>query len=246
MSTPKYQEAFESVALDNVLAIIKRDFKTFLDVFYPLVAAGTPLLDSSALRPIGTAVLHMDGFTTKPGAGDLFTIAGDSQVYKVISATNLVGTDSDVSFSPGLKSAIPAVDGNQAVTFTGLPDLTRTLGDFANFRSSLPSLAIEPASGGGEGGDSYENLIVKVILYMAVEDADPTDCLRKIVNYNRTLRAVLKSAPLSDFTTGISPNYIFGIVLELKWDYFIMGKDAERGTWARNVKVELSLRYNER
>jgi hypothetical protein len=131
------------------------------------------------------------------------------------------------------------------VTFSGLPDLTRTLGDFANFRGSLPALAIEPNSGGGEEGDHFENLSLKVNLYMAVEDADPTDCLRKLLKYVRTLRAVLKSAPISDYTSGISPNYVFGMIPELSWQYFIMGKDAESGTWGRNVKVELTLKYME-
>ena len=80
-------------------------------------AAGTPLLDDSAARAVGTLTLHMDGFTTKPSPGDIFTIAGDTQTYRVVSSTTLVGTDSDVTFYPGLKVAIPAVDGNEAVTF---------------------------------------------------------------------------------------------------------------------------------
>lgn len=80
-------------------------------------AAGTALLDDSAARAVGIKALHMDGFTTKPSAGDIFTIAGDTQTYTVVSATDLVGTDSDVTFEPGLKVAIPAVDGNEAVTF---------------------------------------------------------------------------------------------------------------------------------
>lgn len=49
--------------------------------------------------------------------GDVFTIAGDSQTYVVTAATDLATTDSDVSFEPGLKVAIPAADGNEAVTF---------------------------------------------------------------------------------------------------------------------------------
>jgi hypothetical protein len=80
-------------------------------------AAGTPLLDAATARAVGIKTLHMDGFTTKPSVGDVFTIAGDSQTYAVTAATDLVGTDSDVSFEPGLKVAIPAVDGNEAVTF---------------------------------------------------------------------------------------------------------------------------------
>lgn len=74
-------------------------------------------LDDSAARAVGTKTLHMDGLSTAPAAGDIFTIAGDTQTYVVTSSTALVGTDSDVSFEPGLKVAIPAVDGNEVVTF---------------------------------------------------------------------------------------------------------------------------------
>lgn len=81
------------------------------------VAAGTPLLDDAAARAVGVKTLHMDGLTTAPGAGDIFTIAGDEQTYVVMSSTALVGTDTDVTFEPGLKVAIPAVDGNEVVTF---------------------------------------------------------------------------------------------------------------------------------
>jgi hypothetical protein len=81
------------------------------------VAAGTFLLDDTVARAVGLKTLHMDGATTAPAAGDVFTIAGDTQTYVVVSATALVGTDTDVTFEPGLKVAIPAADGNEAVTF---------------------------------------------------------------------------------------------------------------------------------
>jgi hypothetical protein len=80
-------------------------------------AAGTALLDDTVARAVGLKTLHMDGFTTKPSVGDVFTIAGDTQTYVVTASTTLVGTDSDVSFEPGLQVAIPAADGNEAVTF---------------------------------------------------------------------------------------------------------------------------------
>src|SRR6185436_9753836 len=57
------------------------------------VAAGTPLLDDTVARAVGLKTLHMDGLTTAPGAGDIFTIAGDTQTYTVVSSTTLVGTD---------------------------------------------------------------------------------------------------------------------------------------------------------
>lgn len=74
-------------------------------------------LDDSAARAVGLKTLHMDGLSTAPAAGDIFTIAGDTQTYVVTSSTTLAGTDSDVSFEPGLKVAIPAADGNEVVTF---------------------------------------------------------------------------------------------------------------------------------
>lgn len=92
---------------------------------------GTIALDDSASRPIGTKTLHMDGFSTKPEAGDVFTIAGDSQTYTVVSSTTLAGTDSDVTFEPGLKVAIPAVDGSEVVTFKGNHDANLVFNRFA-------------------------------------------------------------------------------------------------------------------
>lgn len=79
--------------------------------------AGTIALDDTVARAVGIKTLHMDGFSVKPSPGDVFTIAGDTQTYTVISATTLVGTDSDVTFEPGLKVAIPAADGNEVVTW---------------------------------------------------------------------------------------------------------------------------------
>lgn len=98
----------------------KLGFDFFTDQAVPthtLGAAGTALLDDTVARAVGLKTLHMDGFTTKPSVGDLFTIAGDTQVYTVVSASTLAGTDSDIVFEPGLKVAIPAADGNEAVTF---------------------------------------------------------------------------------------------------------------------------------
>lgn len=79
--------------------------------------AGTINIDSAAGYAVGTKTVHMDGFNVKASAGDVFTIAGDTQTYTVVSATNLAGTDSDVTFEPGLKVAIPAVDGSELVTW---------------------------------------------------------------------------------------------------------------------------------
>jgi hypothetical protein len=78
---------------------------------------GTIALDFGGGYALGTKTVHMDGFTVKPAEGDVFTIAGDDQTYSVVSSTVLAGTDSDVTFEPGLKVAIPAVDGSEVVTW---------------------------------------------------------------------------------------------------------------------------------
>jgi hypothetical protein len=69
-----------------------------------LVGAGTPLVDQADVA-IGDTNVHFDGYTTAPAAGDKFTVAGDSQVYVVVSAGTLATTDVDVEFLPAAKVA---------------------------------------------------------------------------------------------------------------------------------------------
>lgn len=71
---------------------------------HTLVGAGTPLIDDASVT-VGDTTVHTDGWTTKPVAGDIFTVAGDTQTYTVQSSTTLVGTDSDITFSPAAKVA---------------------------------------------------------------------------------------------------------------------------------------------
>lgn len=122
------RQVFDTSIRGNSNTIIKGDIgdllgsSWFMDQNVPYhttgaATVGTIALDDGAARPVGTKTLHMDGFSVKPSVGDLFTIAGDTQVYTVTASTALAGTDSDVSFEPGLKVALPAVDGNEVVTF---------------------------------------------------------------------------------------------------------------------------------
>lgn len=79
----------------------------FIDQNMPthtLAGAGTPLTDQADIA-IGDTEIHTDGWTTKPELGDLFTVAGDSQQYTIISSGALAGTDSDIVISPGAKVA---------------------------------------------------------------------------------------------------------------------------------------------
>jgi len=74
-------------------------------------AAGTPLVKGAGQA--GTTLI-VDGFTTKPSVGDIFTINGDEQTYTVTAATDLSVTTSTLTVSPAVASA---PSDNAAVTF---------------------------------------------------------------------------------------------------------------------------------
>lgn len=74
-------------------------------------SAGTELIKGGSQT--GTSII-CDGFTTKPSAGDVFTVAGDTQQYVVTASTTLSGTESTLTISPAITSA-PA--DNAAMTF---------------------------------------------------------------------------------------------------------------------------------
>lgn len=74
-------------------------------------ATGTTIAIDNAPGPyaVGTETLHVDGLTAGFVRGDLFTIAGNTTQYTVISATTLAGADQDITISPPLAAA--AADG---------------------------------------------------------------------------------------------------------------------------------------
>ena len=80
---------------------------------HTLAAAGTVLVNDAATA-VGATTLAMDGLTTKPEEGDLFTVAGDTQQYVVVSSTTLATTASTVTIQPPL--AVAVAD-NAAITF---------------------------------------------------------------------------------------------------------------------------------
>src|SRR5215831_2912183 len=93
--------------------------------------------------------------------------------------------------------------------------------------------------------------LLKLNLYLAVEQTDPTNAVRQAVKYTRTVRSVLKTCALSDFTTGLSPNNVFSIVRELTWQYGQPAKKTNQDQisangWIVPVKLELVLKYSER
>jgi hypothetical protein len=74
-------------------------------------AAGSSLVNGGSQTG---KTLVVDGFSAEPVAGDIFTIAGNTQQYTVVSATALSGTESTLTIEPAL-AASPA--DNAAVTF---------------------------------------------------------------------------------------------------------------------------------
>ncbi len=76
-------------------------------------AEGNPLVKGTTQTG---GSLIVDGFTTKPSVGDVFTLAGDGQQYVVSAATDLNGTESTLTISPEITAA-PA--DNAVLTFVG-------------------------------------------------------------------------------------------------------------------------------
>lgn len=77
-------------------------------------ATGTILIDGAATA--GATTIHCDGLSTAFTVGDMFTIAGDTTVYTVVSAGALETADQDIGISPALKAN--AAD-NAAITVKG-------------------------------------------------------------------------------------------------------------------------------
>ena len=131
---------------------------------HTLAGAGTPLVDDAATA-IGATTLHMDGLTTKPEQGDLFTISGDTQQYVVVSSSALVGTDSDVVIQPPL--AVAVAD-NAAITFIA----THTAN--CAFHKNALTFANRPVSAMNGNGGNYRLMtdpVTGITVRLGVDDA---------------------------------------------------------------------------
>ncbi|MCP4660991.1 MAG: hypothetical protein GY856_36785 [bacterium] len=67
-------------------------------------AAGTWLTDQADIA-IGDTGIHCDGATTTASAGDVFTVAGDTQQYTIVTSGTLATNDVDITFQPAAKVA---------------------------------------------------------------------------------------------------------------------------------------------
>lgn len=68
---------------------------------HDLAGAGTVLIDGGNSK--GDTTIHVDGVTTALAAGDMFTIAGDTTKYTVVSGGELSSTDQDLVICPALQ-----------------------------------------------------------------------------------------------------------------------------------------------
>lgn len=67
-------------------------------------AAGTWLVDQADVA-VGDTGIHCDGATTTATVGDIFTVAGDSQTYTIVTSGVLDTNDVDITFQPPAKVA---------------------------------------------------------------------------------------------------------------------------------------------
>jgi hypothetical protein len=67
-------------------------------------AAGTWLTDQADIA-IGDTGIHADGATTTASVGDVFTVAGDTQQYTIVTSGTLATNDVDITFQPPAKVA---------------------------------------------------------------------------------------------------------------------------------------------
>lgn len=109
-------------------------------------AAGTVLVAQADVA-IGDTTVTFDGLTTKPEAGDVFTVAGDTQTYTVSSSTTLATTASDVTFSPAARVAWAD---NAAVTFRASHAVNLAFHRDAFALATRPLAAADGFTGGNE------------------------------------------------------------------------------------------------
>lgn len=110
LALPQFSHA-EKAASSNVLDTATIGNKYNIDWFsenaigsHTLGAAGTVLVDQADVA-IGDTDVHFDGLTTKASVGDIFTVAGDTQTYTVLTASDLSTNDGDMTFAPAAKVA---------------------------------------------------------------------------------------------------------------------------------------------
>lgn len=179
---PKFKKPSDSRIIENILALVQRDFKPAVDWFN---------LDTPAhlLR------------------------------YGVANEVGASGQD--------------------------LPDFVqRTLGRF--FKVDYPTFAIDPGRNGPDqnADGSYVDQNFRVNLFVAVSNADGPTTEQLAMKYMGALESVLRSATSADYFAGFPANTAFGLVVELSYEYGLLGKNAT--AYEKPVSVELSLKFETR
>lgn len=106
-------------------------------------AAGTPLINNAAGYAAGVSTIVVDGLTARPNAGDIFTIAGQTQTYTVLASTALASTNSTLTISPALELSV--VD-NAALSFRASHVVNLAFADQAFAFASRPMQEVIPTN----------------------------------------------------------------------------------------------------
>lgn len=129
-------------------------------------AAGTIITDGVPV--VGATTINVDGLTTKPEAGDLWTKAGDTQQYTVVSSTTLAGTASTLTISPPI-----AIAGADGALLTFIADHVANVA----FQKNAISFAQRPLAGSATDANirSLTDSLTGITLRLEVDRAHKAD-----------------------------------------------------------------------
>lgn len=135
--------------------------------------------------------------------------------------------------------------------WTGPDRLIEDLPDFAErslgqeVRDEFPLLVIGPRTNPVEESDDGAQLIeaASIDLLIGVTDDGPATVTRRIMRYVRTLDAVLRSAPKTDYFAGMNSAKVMGLVIEVEHSYGPIG--ANQSIHFRPATLNLTVKIRE-
>lgn len=127
-----------------------------------------------------------------------------------------------------------------------LPDFVeKTLGKFTGL--SNPAFVLDPFKGAAPEGEEYVENEITLEALIRVVDPDPAVVTRKVVKYKRAFQSVVRSATRSDWFRNITSPQIMPYTISISWEYGTIGKNPNlANVWVRDVKFEITFRFNER
>lgn len=109
----------------------------------------TGLINDAGAILAGATTLTVDDFSTAPGVGDIFSVAGITGTYTLSAATTTL-----LTFTPGLANGLPTGDSNEVITVKGAHVANMV------FHRDAFALAMRPFSGADPLGlGTYQSAI---------------------------------------------------------------------------------------